>query len=225
MAGTYLGSGTSTTSTTDTQTENITIPANTDLLVVLAYRGKTAAGTTLAPTSATVAGNAMTDIGETPTGDQNTGWQKMYYYLSPASGTASVSVTGGSAGSSIYTGFIWAAYSGFKQSGQPDSHTATNQATTTAMNVTTTVVADSWFIGGLQNQGAVWVSSYTSATQRQIGTPGGGAGLFDSNGTVTGGSRTMTVNQSMSLLINGIGASFALAVPVTVTPDLRSSFY
>lgn len=210
MAGTFLGSGTSTFSSTDTQTENITVPSGTDLLVIIGVRFKTAAGTTLAPTSITVAGNAATDVGETPTGDQNTGWQKMFYYLSPASGTNSIVATGGSAGASIQTGFMWVAYSGFAQTGQPDSHTKNDQAATTAMNVTTTVVADSWFIGSLANQGSVWVSSYTNATQRELSTPNAGCGIFDSNGTVNSGSQTMTVNQSMPFLINGIGASFAL---------------
>lgn len=222
MAIAQLGSGATGNTSGSSSSNSITIPSGTDLLVVYAYRMRTAGGTSAAPTSVTIAGNAMTDLGLTPTGEQNSGWGKMYYYLSPPSGAQTLAASG-SGGSSEQTGCDWWAISGAKQSGQPDSSGFTNSSATTALALTTTVVAPNcWAVIGFLNQGST-PSSYTNGTSRQFTVPNNGVGVADSNGTVSTGSFTITVNQT-SNLCNGIIASFAPATTTTVAPDLRTYF-
>lgn len=210
-AGAELGAGYGGATTGSSRSASVTIPAGTDLFVVVAYRGKTAAGTSVAPTAVTVGGNSMTDVGQTPTGDQNTGWVKMFYYLSPPTGAQTV-VANGSAGTNEITAFSWIAYSGFAQSGQPDSTGKLNDTTTTAGAFTTTVVgSECWAVMGATKQDTT--QTYTNATGRTANTPNGGLITADSNGVVSPGSFTITVNQA-NQLINGVIASFC-EKPVT----------
>lgn len=218
-----LGSGNSGKTSGTSHSASITIPSGTDLLVIIAWRARTVAGTTVAPTSVTVAAVAATDTGITPSGTQDISWIKMYYYLSPPSGAQTVAASGGGIASDE-TGYIWSAYSGAAQSGQPDSAVDAGSSTTTAFGMTTTVVAaNSWVICGFTNQG-IAPSSYTNGTSRQFVTPNVGEGIVDSNGALSAGAYTITVNQT-SQLISGIAASFKPAVDATTSPDLRTYHY
>lgn len=206
-AGAYLGSGDGGhTNVSSSHSASVTIPANTDLFIVLAFRTILDVNSPAAPTACTVAGNSMTDVGQSPTGDQNSEWIKMYFYLTPPTGVQTVACSGGG-GVALDTGYFWAAYSGFSQTGQPDSSGKTNKTTTTALAISTTVVgAKCWSIVNFANQGST-PTSYTNGTSRIYGVPNDGVGIVDSNGIVATGAYTITVNQP-SNISNGINASF-----------------
>ncbi len=223
MAIAQLGSGNSGKTSGTSHSASITIPSGTDLLIVWAWRARTVAGTTTAPSSVTVAGNSATVVAQTPTGTQDSCWGLMYYYFSPPSGAQTVAASGGGIASDE-TGYLWSAYSGVAQSGQPDSSGKLDNTTTSAGAYTTTVVdPTSWVVVGFNNQGLT-PSSYTNATSRQFVVPNVGNGICDSNGAVATGSYTVTIN-STSQQQNGVAASFKGAATVTTVPDLRSAFY
>lgn len=214
MAIAQIGSGNAGSTAGDSHTASITVPVGTDGLIIWAWRGKTAAGTTSAPTSVTVATIAATGVAQTPTGSQNSAWGKMYFYLTPPSGSQSIVVSAGGGEANNITGFEWSAYSGFAQSSQPDSSGLLNNTTTTAGALATTVVASNcWAVIGFNNQGGT-PTSYTNGTERIYAVPNAGAGIADSNTTVATGSFTITVNQS-NQEINGVIASFSPAVAST----------
>lgn len=203
-AGAFLNAANAGTTAGSSQSVSVNIPSGTTLFVVMAFRTILDINSPAAPTSATVAGSAMTDTGQAPTGDQNSEWIKFYYYNNPPTGSQTVAVSGGG-GTAIDTGFMWAAYSGL--GGTIDSSGATNKTTTTALALTTTVVkTNCWAIGMFANQGA-GTPTYTNATGRVFAVPNDGGGIIDSNGKVSAGSYTMTVNQT-SQIANGIAASF-----------------
>jgi hypothetical protein len=163
----------------------------------------------------------MMDVGQTPTGSQNDGWIKMYYYLSPPSGSQTVAVTGGTT-ASVETGYVWAAYSGFAQSGQPDSTGKLDNTVTAAAALSTTVVGSQcWSVAGFTSQGGT-PTSYTNGTGRIFATPNGGLGIVDSNGIAPAGSYAMTVNQG-NQETNGIAASFGIA-QATANPAFLLNF-
>jgi len=222
MAIANTGSGDASKTSGTSHSASITVPSGSDLLVVLAWRARTVVGSTTAPSSATIGGNAMTNIGLSPTGTQDTSWVNMYYYLSPPSGSQTVAVSGGGIASDE-TGYIWSTYSGVQQSGQPDSSAKVDNTTSAAQAFTTTVVAaNSWVILGFTNQGSGSNPvTYTNGTQRVLVAPNVGEGIADSNAAVSAGSYTITVNQT-STQINGIIASFSPSTEGTtkVVPQL-----
>lgn len=199
-----LGSGYGgSTAVSSSHSASISIPAGTTLLFVLGIRTILDANSPAAPTTATVNGLSMTAVSQLPVADQNTEWISGFYYLNPPTGSQTVVVSGGG-GVALDTGFEWSAYDGL---GAIDSSSLTNQATTAALALTTTVVSgNSWVIGGYGSQ--TTSSSITNGSERISATPNNAAGIVDSNGPVPSGSYTITVNNG-SELMNGLVASFA----------------
>jgi len=220
-AGSFLGAGSAGhTNSSSSHSATVNIPSGTDLFVILAISTILNHAGNAAPNSATVAGSAATMISQTPSADQNTEWVTMFFYLSPPSGNQTVAVSGATGGTILDTGYIWAAYSGFAQSGQPDSSGKTDQLTTTGLQLKTTVVGTNcWVMGGYGSQDSA--SSITNGSLRQEVLQNDEAGLVDSNGTVAAGSYTITVNNN-SQLMNGIAASFceSTATVVIKVPDI-----
>lgn len=221
-AGANLGSGDGGKTAGSTHTASITVPVGTDLLVICALRTILDANTPAAPTSVTVGGVAATAVAAIPTGNQNTEWIKQYYFLSPSSGSQSIVVSGGG-GTALDTGFEWSGYSGFFQSGQPDSSGKTDVTVTTALSVSTTVVASSWVIGCFGNGGGT-PTSFTNGTQRVFAVPNNGAALVDSNGAIAPGSFTMTMNQANSTAV-GLIVSYKLTATAATTPSFFSPMW
>jgi hypothetical protein len=195
----------------------VSIPAGTDLFVVNAFRTILDANSPAAPTSCSVAAASATDVGEAPTGDQNSEWIKMYFLASPTSGNNTITI-GGGGGTALDTGFVWTAYSGLTS--PKDSSSAVNKITTTALAITTSVVAaNCWAVGAFANQGAS-VTSFTNGVGRIFAVPNDGVGIVDSNATVATGSNTITINQT-NQLSNGILASFPTIAATGTTRDAR----
>lgn len=215
-AGAYLGGGAGgfTGGGSNSHSASITIPSGTDLLIILGFHEGLNINSPTAPTAATVAGVSATAVAQTPSGEQNSGWVKMFYYLSPPSGSQTVAVSGASgAGGGNGTGYQWVAYSGFAQSGQPDSSGKTNYpgSATASLTLTTTVVASNcWLIAGWAHQNTTGIS-YTGLTQRVDTIPENAYGIADSNGIVGTGSQSGTINFSPNQTNNGIIASFCEA--------------
>lgn len=210
MTISQLGSGYGgATNSSTSHSASVTIPTGTDLFVVNAYTIGLDANTPAAPTTCTVNGVAATAVPQTPTGSQNTGWVKQFFILSPATGPQTV-VVSGATGSPLTTSFSWDAFSGAKQTAQPDSSGLLNDAATTAAAFTTTAVATgSWAVVTATNQAGT-SGSVTNGIARQTNLPNNGLVLADSNGVVTPGSFTMTLNQT-SQSINGVIATYAPA--------------
>jgi len=221
MAIAFLGSGDAgdTGGSTGGHSATVNIPSGTNILIIYAYTGS-AVGSFSPPNAGTVAGNSMTSCGTPPTGEQNSGWGSMFLYLSPPSGNQTVAVSGATG---AVTGFQWAAYSGAKQSGQPDSYGVTNSGTGANMVVSTTVVAsNSWLVGGQINQGSQ--PSTPTIRAYALRTSGGGQVLGDSNGTVGTGSQSLTFTLANSWR-NGLVISIApttTAAPTVTTQAVSS---
>lgn len=205
-AGAFLNSGTSGPTAGSSHSASVTIPAGTDLFVVLCRRAILDINSPAAPTAATVNGLSMTAVAATPTAEQNQDWVRMFFYLTPPTGAQTVVCNGGG-GTALDTGFLWSAYSGFAQSGQPDSSNATNWLTTAALALQTTVVGSKcWVMAGFGSQNLTGYS-ISNGTSRITATQNGAAGIADSNAIVTAGSYTITANWT-SQRANGLAASF-----------------
>lgn len=211
-AGAYLGSGDAGSTSGTSHSASVNIPSGTDLFVVVVSRWRTVAGSTVAPTSVTVNGVAAADTGGTPYGDQDIRWMKMYYYLSPPSGSQTVVASGGGVASDV-TQYSWIAYSGFAQSGQPDNVSADATETNTGAYAKSVTVntADAWVIAAYANQGNGTPTSYTNGTARVTNNGGGTGGwVADSNGSVGVGSYTITLNQNTQFT-TAIAAAFKIS--------------
>lgn len=219
MAGAYVSSGGGNKTAGSSHTESITVPS-CDLFILGTFRTILDANTPAAPTSATLGGVAAVDVGPAPQGSQNSEWVKMYYYFTPPTGSKSIVVSGGG-GTAIDTGFIWAAYTGFQQSGQPDATGFFNHAVTTAITLNETVVASNCWLIAMYANGGSTPSSFTNGTSRIFSVPNDGVGICDSNAVVGTGAQGITVNQA-STSGNGLIASFVLAATSTVLPRSKA---
>lgn len=138
-------------------------------------------GSTADPTSVTYGGVALTKYGTgISVGDAY--HLSMWYLLNPASGANDIVVTAGANVGGIamsYTGVLDAV----------DSY-ASGQSGATPIDGTTTVVdANCWLVMFVTDSGSNPAAG-TGTTQRVSGTPGG-AGGFDSNGTVSTGAQSL----------------------------------
>lgn len=117
---------------------------------------------------------------------------QIYGLANPPSGsnTISFSWTGGS----NFNCFYGVSYTGAKQTGLPDASGGNSNGSGTSVATTVTVVASgSWIIGfGKGNS----YSSITGFTNRGTNALGGQIGIADSNGAVSTGSNTVTLNGS-----------------------------
>ena len=162
--------------------------------------------------SATYNGSSLT-ISDTHT--NSNGWElRSHYLVNPTVGAnnfvANFSTGGGQSGWAV------SSYSGCKQSGQPDSHATIAQTTTSPITLTTTVVENnSWLWGTVLSLTSGSLSASTGATQRQNLTGNGNNdfGIYDSNGTVAAGSRSMAVAIGGSIT-NAVGIIMSIAPSV-----------
>ena len=194
---TYLGSGSTGNSTGLSHSASIVIPSGTDFLFICAYHNALDILSPTPPNAATVAGASATLIAS-QAGNQDTGHISAFYYLSPPSGSQTVDVSGATGGNGVLnvTTYVWAAYSGAKQSGQPDSFASVAQTNTTAKVFSTTVVAaNSWLVLCDVDQVSGF-TNITGGTRRVAAAPDGGVFIGDSDGSVGTGSQSLTVNYS-----------------------------
>lgn len=134
--------------------------------------------------SVTYNGVSMTLIGKTTFPGSGRQGAYLYYLINPATGSHTVSVTGG-------TGIGSASYTGAKQTGQPDSSNTGTQ-TGTAITMTTTVVASNCWLVGVEADPNGGETAGAGTTIR--GTDGNGLVFADSNGVVGTGSQSLVVN-------------------------------
>ncbi len=210
MAIAFLNAGNTGQTAGGTHSVSITVPVGTDILWVNGW-------STTAPTGCTLAGNALTAIdSQTVTGTQTS---KLWYIISPPSGSQTLAVTGGSS----ETGSLWSAYSGAKQTGIPDSSAKNSGTSITTLTLTTTVVTTSWLV--CTSSDANGAATAGSGTTQRAYNSSWGLGIYDSNGTVASGSRSLVISNSSSNM-GGVIASFApAAAAFTPSPDLRTYFY
>lgn len=197
-----------------------TISGSSTLLIVESYVDA-AEGTTA---SVTYNGTALTKISEQHTAATNNDIS-LWYLLNASSGTHNVVVTP-SASNQVYS---WAnSYTGVKQTGQPDSYVTDNYTSGTRQNetLTTTIVAqDSWAMMVARVSGAAsTLSAGTGSTQRGTTVNDNQSGIYDSNGPLSTGSRSMTINgTSGSTTFGAIMVSFSPDPTTTSTPATTST--
>lgn len=134
------------------------------------------------------------------------------FYVNPPTGSQTVAVSGGTGAGTDGEGYLWAAYDGFASSGQPDSAGNAQAFPTTALNISTTVVAaNCWVIGLWAAQNEALFTSVTNGTSRIATNVSGfsGYGIFDSNGVVGAGLNTLTVNTTNQFIAGNV-TSFIL---------------
>lgn len=139
-------------------------------------------------------------------------WNYLYLLENPASGANNVVV---SASSTHYLLAGAASYTGAAQTGQPDASTTNDGGgSVTSLTTSVTVVAaDSWLVCGENAYtGNNPPAAGTGTTRRTFDAPFGGWGLFDSNGAVAAGSRSLQTTRPESVnTITHVMASIAPA--------------
>lgn len=128
------------------------------------------------------------------------GFHALYYQLSPPSGTFDAVVQ---VSPSAALRMDVASYTGVEQSGQPDSSNSGSVSGTTLAVATNVVAANSWLVG--YGNSISTISAGTATTERTSGTA---HAMYDSNGPVAAGSRSLEVTQSVSGSLRLIVASF-----------------
>lgn len=186
------------TSTTPTVAHTCAVSA-TILWVGLSILG------TVAPTSVTYAGQAMTLLAST-TSNGGTGKIYLYYKTSPASGANNIIVN--QAGS-VNTTIMGASYTGASIAGIPDNQVTVVDATATTLTSTVNVgIPGSWLLGVYRND----VGAFTPGANTSIRVTGSGGGnatiIADTNGTNASGSASMTFTLASANRC-GIMVSFA----------------
>lgn len=160
---------------------------------------------------------SMTQVGTGQNGDTvSLRWTYFFWLLAPTTGANTISVA---ATASTFIQGSSASYTGVKQTGQPDaSNTGVYGAPTPSLSVTV-VENNSWFIASFfgRTTGAVGANTTARSVSANI------SGIFDSNGGLAAGSRTMSVTFSGGVNSgNAVGASFApAATPASATRDAR----
>lgn len=154
---------------------------------------------------------ALTQIGTSKSDGTRT--IQLWYLIAPATGANTVALTGAT---SLYSGTA-ISYTGARQSEQPDASTGTaGGASVTRTETVTVVTANSW---GLL------------VTRNDVGTATAGTGstarsnsalamdVFDSNGGLAAGSRSMSCTRAEGPNWASIMISFKPPVEVTTTAD------
>lgn len=128
-------------------------------------------------------GNLMTQIDkEIATADRYT---YLYLMVAPDTGTHKIRIDGDGAMMAIQG--MGVSYTGVQQTSQPDSFAKANSASATSIAPSVTVVATSWLVMVARTQADP--SAGTGATER--GSSANGIGMYDSNGTVAAGTRSI----------------------------------
>lgn len=146
----------------------------------------------------------------------------LWYLAGPATGShtfVATSTAGGIAAHAVAQG-----YSGAKQTGQPDSSAVNEDVTVsgTFTATTTVVAANCWLF--LVDRHNTSVDSTAGAGANLLLATGTGLAIFDSNGTVATGARTMVVNNSANPYFAWCIASIAEASGATDTQEWRGCF-
>lgn len=206
------------TTTGTSLTTSYTVGSGANRILFVGVSGNTCCGGDLITGVTDVTSSAaFTLIGRQPAGASR--YTSFWYLLDPPSGANTITV---SASASSFISAGGADYSGAKQSGQPDaSNPSTNPAANSETVSLTTVANNSWIIlfGGAYSGGPCPTAG-TGDTLLTCDATYGIWGIFDSNGPVSPGSNSFTINQSgASLPYNNVMASFA---PATASaPHIR----
>lgn len=187
---------------------------NLILIVGVEYSFSAASPTVTA--SATYNGVSMTQITYQNDPDSHAG-EQLFYLINPTTGSNTVSVTFSVNTGTVTASGIGVSYTGAKQSGQPDSFGGSNGVQNPASASTTVVASNSWTIG-LIGQGNATPSSYNAPTT--LVKRGNIFGTFvDSNGIVSTGSQTLSINYA-----NGAGSASAVAsIAPAITANISDS--
>ena len=179
--------------------------SNRILVVAIGMDADTTCTVTYNGVSMTEIGNAQRSVGGVKT--------FLFYLIAPTTGTNNIVATLGTS-TKVASGAT--SYTGAKQSGQPDSSTATFDDATLTFIVSTTVIApDCWLVGGTRMQdGLAEPSGLGTTTRTEDPTTGAGQKtvVSDSNGTVGTGSQSLQWLQGGLDNISGVVASIAPSV-------------
>jgi len=150
----------------------------------------------------------------------------VFYLVAPASGSNTLASSGTG---STYRALLAVAYSGAKQTGQPDASAfPAGSSGTSKTTAITTVAANSWIVGLYNNDNGGTVTANNSAVKigSTFGNPGAVDMIWDTNAaivtpasTTVGGQSTVSGNQTLV----AISISPATAT-VTSIPDARIFF-
>lgn len=170
-------------------------------------------------TGITYSGVAMTHIGSTVTMADGT-LIDLYYLIAPASGANNIVASFESTAFNAVG--VATSYTDAQQSGQPDSSNTGTATTVGSLTIATTVVAaNGWQV--LVTRTSNYSNTNTAGTGSTIRAGGSATNaedlaIFDSNGTVATGSRSMQSTSSGSPNWGGITASIAVVTGGVVTP-------
>jgi hypothetical protein len=142
----------------------------------------------------------------------------LFYLIAPATGTHDIVVT---AGTGTYIAGVAASYTGAKQTGVPDASTNNSGFVLTGdfTCTLTTVANNSWTVFIAKND-ANGPTASTGSTQRQMAN---GTGIYDSNGPLSVGSHSMSVQDASSAASNFAGIMVSVA-PSDPPPTLAINF-
>lgn len=163
------------------------------------------------PTGFTYAGTALTQLGAVTIGNGATGRVlDLWYLINPATGTNTVSVTGG-------TSFIGISmsYTGVSQYVFPDAsvgqYTGGGGSSMTQAGTVTQVAADCWLVGFTDQDGTNATAG--ASTTRRSASVTYAFEAFDSNGTRTPGSQSLNFANVANVFWSFIVVSIRPAIP------------
>jgi hypothetical protein len=184
------------------------------------FVGVTTGGTTIS--SITYAGVAMTQSGSSSgtAGVTN----RLYYLVSPATGSNTVSITQSSGGNIVSCSIC---YSGASTTGQPDATSVGGPTTTTSYSQSVTSVADNCFaiLYGDANGGLTLTGGSNTTVRNQPEVSFTGAFLIDSTALKTPAGTFTLAATSSSQTFAGCMASFKPAASVVYTASFTTGSY
>lgn len=193
--------------TTSTYTAPYSVGSGTNRLLVVPFNGDLTSGVDDC-TGVTFNGVSMTLARKST---QNTAGRikYLYYLANPTSGTHNVVIT---CSSNHYILAIAVDYQGF--SGVLDNTTINTETGASSLTTSLTVSANTWTILMEGNWGGQVPIEGTGSTRRVYGMAFDQPGLFDSNGTVSAGSYSMTTQavDGTGTGIDHVMASFFISI-------------
>lgn len=176
--------------TTSSLTASYTVGSGANRLLVVLFNGDLTNGGVDDCSGVTFNGSSMT-LARKSTQNSNGRIKYFYYLASPASGSHNVVIT---CSSNHYILALAADYQGF--AGTLDNTVINTTPNTTSLTTTLTVAANTWAILLEDNYGAATPAAGSGATFRIVGAAFKQPAIFDSNGTLSAGSYSMTTTAS-----------------------------
>lgn len=174
-------------------------------------------------TGVTYGGVSMTKVPSTPITDLDGNENWVYYLANPASGTNTVSVD---LDTSANLSGLSVSYTGVDQTTPVDDYASedgTLASPTYTSNAVTVSATDAWLLSFFRNTDSSTITATGGVSTKRGGTTTVREEAYDSNGTVTTGSKTASYSLSPSARLHG--HTLISLAPAGSSPTNTSNFF